>query len=110
MANGRCRLHGGLSTGPKTEKGLERIRAANLKHGRYTKRAKAARKSNRRICARARSCWPWHVPCTGNHSGSEIPLHLGQRQAGSPSAHYQRPGARAGQHEFGACQPVAPHE
>ena len=30
LANGRCRLHGGLSTGPKTEEGKERA-LANLK-------------------------------------------------------------------------------
>ena len=35
--NGRCGLHGGLSTGARTPEGLERISAANLKHGRYTK-------------------------------------------------------------------------
>ena len=40
MRNGRCRLHGGLSTGPKkTKEGIERIRRAHLKHGRYTKEA-----------------------------------------------------------------------
>jgi hypothetical protein len=27
--NGRCKLHGGLSTGPKTEAGREAIRASN---------------------------------------------------------------------------------
>jgi len=37
MANGRCRLHGGPSTGPRTAEGLERMRRANTKHGRYTK-------------------------------------------------------------------------
>ena len=31
----RCRLHGGLSTGPKSKEGRARIRAAQLKHGRY---------------------------------------------------------------------------
>jgi hypothetical protein len=36
MRNGRCRLHGGKSTGPKTPEGLERMRRANTKHGRYT--------------------------------------------------------------------------
>ena len=40
MANGRCRLHGGLSTGPKTADGIERIRRAVTKHGRYTAAAK----------------------------------------------------------------------
>jgi hypothetical protein len=39
MRNGRCRLHGGLSTGPKTPEGRNRIRLALLKHGRYTKAA-----------------------------------------------------------------------
>jgi hypothetical protein len=28
MPNGRCKLHGGLSSGPKTEQGRERLRAA----------------------------------------------------------------------------------
>lgn len=31
----RCRLHGGLSTGPRTAEGKARIAAAQLKHGRY---------------------------------------------------------------------------
>ena len=31
----RCRLHGDLSTGPKTAAGREAISAANTKHGRY---------------------------------------------------------------------------
>jgi len=35
--NGRCRLHGGLSTGAKTTDGLKKILGANLKHGKYTK-------------------------------------------------------------------------
>src|SRR5215470_18491678 len=33
MANGRCRLHGGKSTGPRTAAGLARSRAARLVHG-----------------------------------------------------------------------------
>ena len=35
--NGRCRLHGGASTGAKTSEGLKRISQANLCHGKYTK-------------------------------------------------------------------------
>ena len=31
----RCRLHGGLSTGPKTAAGRAAISSANTKHGRY---------------------------------------------------------------------------
>jgi hypothetical protein len=36
MRNGRCRLHGGASTGPRTAEGLERCRRARLKHGWYS--------------------------------------------------------------------------
>ena len=39
----KCSRHGGLSTGPKTQEGKERIRAAHLKHGQETKEAKAER-------------------------------------------------------------------
>jgi len=42
--NGRCRLHGGLSTGARTPKGLQRISEANLKHGRQTKDKLAAQR------------------------------------------------------------------
>jgi len=35
MPNGRCRLHGGKSTGPRTPEGLERLRAARTTHGAY---------------------------------------------------------------------------
>lgn len=44
MPNGRCRLHGGLSTGAKTAEGIERIRQAVTKHGRYSGRAQAERR------------------------------------------------------------------
>jgi hypothetical protein len=47
MKNGRCKLHGGKSTGPKTSEGRERIRQAQLKHGRYSKAAKAERRNMR---------------------------------------------------------------
>jgi len=37
MPNGRCYLHGGASTGPRTAEGLERIKAARTIHGRYAR-------------------------------------------------------------------------
>ena len=40
-----CGHHGGLSTGPKTKAGKDRIRAAQLKHGEETLEAKAERNS-----------------------------------------------------------------
>jgi hypothetical protein len=41
MRNGRCRLHGGKSTGPRTEEGRARIRAARTRHGRYSAEGRA---------------------------------------------------------------------
>ena len=41
---GRCRLHGGASTGPKTNEGKAIIARSNTKHGRYTKAKLAERK------------------------------------------------------------------
>ena len=42
--NGRCSLHGGLSTGAKTADGLKKISDANLKHGKHTKDKLAAQR------------------------------------------------------------------
>ena len=44
MANGRCRMHGGKSTGPRTPKGLEWSRKANWKHGYYSAESIALRR------------------------------------------------------------------
>jgi hypothetical protein len=55
MANGRCRLHGGLSTGPKTMEGIGRIRRAVMKHGLYTKAAKQQRHEFRALLRDARA-------------------------------------------------------
>jgi hypothetical protein len=35
MANGRCRIHGGTSTGPRTAKGFSRLAAAHTTDGTY---------------------------------------------------------------------------
>ena len=43
MPNGRCKVHGGKSTGPRTPEGLERSRRANWKHGYYSSEVKAER-------------------------------------------------------------------
>ena len=49
MANGRCRMHGGKSTGPRTPEGRERCRKANWKHGRRSAEAIAERKAGAAI-------------------------------------------------------------
>ncbi len=36
MVNGRCRMHGGASTGPRTEEGMRRLRKARTRSGLYT--------------------------------------------------------------------------
>ena len=54
MPNGRCRLHGGLSTGPKTLAGIERIRRAVTKHGRYSKQARFEREHYRKLLQNCR--------------------------------------------------------
>ena len=47
----RCRLHGGLSTGPRTAEGKARIAAAHYKHG---KRSKAYTEMRKKIWAELR--------------------------------------------------------
>jgi hypothetical protein len=47
MPNGRCRMHGGPSTGPRTPEGLERSRRSNWKHGYYSAKAKRVRRDVR---------------------------------------------------------------
>ncbi len=40
----RCKLHGGASTGPRTEQGKARVAAAHFKHGKRSKRYVEQRK------------------------------------------------------------------
>ena len=49
MSNGRCRMHGGASTGPRTPAGLARSRRANWKHGNYSAEAKASIREVRKL-------------------------------------------------------------
>lgn len=47
MKNGRCRYHGGLSTGPKSTEGKRKCGRSSYKHGFYSKAAMAERKKMR---------------------------------------------------------------
>jgi len=101
MKNGRCRMHGGLSTGPRTPEGRERCRRARLTHGGYSAHVRAlrvaARAHHRRVRAlaalmRGRSRWhgvhrsisgtPVFVPSVQkiNHRG-----HRGHRVGSTPA-------------------------
>ena len=44
MKNGRYRIHGGTSTGPKTKEGIENIRKAHWNHGQRSAEAIRQRK------------------------------------------------------------------
>jgi len=54
MKNGKCRYHGGHSTGPRTQEGLERARRGNWKHGAYSATAKEERKIFAKLIQRSR--------------------------------------------------------
>src|SRR6266446_3796959 len=56
MRKGRCKLHGGKSTGPRTPEGLERRTRANWKHGHFSREAKAER-------SRVRAQYLWSAIC-----------------------------------------------
>jgi hypothetical protein len=55
MSNGRCRMHGGTSTGPRTSEGRARISAANTTHGFYTAESRAARRRTDAFIAETRA-------------------------------------------------------
>jgi len=49
MRNGRCRMHGGKCTGPRTAEGMARMIAANTTHGRYGAASAAERTQQRHV-------------------------------------------------------------
>ncbi len=55
MKNGRCRMHGGKSTGPRTPEGLNRSQHANYKHGFYSAELIAERKFIRQLLRNSRA-------------------------------------------------------
>src|SRR4051794_22495215 len=54
MGNGRCRLHGGLSTGPTSPEGLARLARARTVHGAYGAEMRAFREMVRELREDAR--------------------------------------------------------
>jgi hypothetical protein len=54
MRNGRCRMHGGASTGPRTREGLARSRRSRWKHGLYSSEARAEQKRVREFLRQSR--------------------------------------------------------
>ena len=62
---GRCKLHGGASTGPRTEEGRARLTQARTKHGNFTreKRSEAKRRAEqgRQMRAELNELEAWFV-------------------------------------------------
>ncbi len=54
MANGRCRMHGGASTGPRTPKGLADLARAHTRRGNHTAAARASQRYVRTLIIRNR--------------------------------------------------------
>lgn len=54
MRNGRCRMHGGASTGPRTAEGIERHRQAVTRHGGRSQATRDFRAAVRQLRADAR--------------------------------------------------------
>src|SRR5208282_5518725 len=54
MGNGRCRMHGGKSTGPRTEAGFARLAAAHTTHGRCGAAERAVDRYGRTLIVRSR--------------------------------------------------------
>jgi len=52
MRNGRCRMHGGLSTGPRTAEGRARCAAARRTHGFYSAEKVGLRRAGTAYCRR----------------------------------------------------------
>jgi len=80
MPTGRYRLHGGLSTGPKTAAGIERIRQAVTKHGQCSKRARAERE-HYRYCSIGGRCWQQYPATTTNLASRREMRHMARRKA-----------------------------
>ena len=57
---GRCRLHGGASTGSRTEEGLKRLANSKTKHGRFTK-ARARAEQGRIIRSQLKELEAWFI-------------------------------------------------
>ena len=54
MRNGRCRMHGGVSTGARTAAGLERVRTVGLIHGGRSRATRDFRRMVREVQSEAR--------------------------------------------------------
>jgi len=88
MANGRCRMHGGLSTGPRTAVGLARSRRARWKHGARSAQVRALLR-DARLQARRTRVLRTRLTCSSAGHGVHRPksrFPVGARCARPPSS------------------------
>jgi hypothetical protein len=80
MRNGRCRMHGGLSTGPRTAEGRARCAAARRIHGFHSAEMVALRRAGAACCRRMDALFAaLKVRRTAGHG--LLPLNLSNRIA-----------------------------
>jgi hypothetical protein len=84
MANGRCRLHGGKCTGPRTPEGKAAFKATHTRHGRTTALKRAANLYARTLAVRSRLTreahrLSAHLPPTWPPAWSAAPRSYGPR-------------------------------
>ena len=78
MSNGRCRLHGGLSTGPRTPQGRARMLAANTTHGLSTAPKRTLHRYARTLARRTR------LTCVAQLLRDYLPPEMAARLAAGP--------------------------
>ncbi len=97
MQNGRCRMHGGLSTGPRTAEGRARCAAARRTHGFYAADTIALRRAAAAHCRRMDAFFAsvkvrrtaGHgllPPNLSNRSGAKVQTAPASETAAAPSA------------------------
>jgi len=91
MRNGRCRMHGGLSTGRRTAEGRARCAAARRTHGFYSADMVALRRAGTAYCRRMDALFAsLKIRRTAGHGGA--PAEFAQRhRRGDPCAIGRRP-------------------
>jgi hypothetical protein len=82
MKNGRCRMHGGLSTGPRTAEGRARCAAARRIHGFYSAETTALRRAAAAHCRRMDAIFA-AVTVRRTAGQGLLPPNLSRRTGGS---------------------------
>jgi hypothetical protein len=91
MPNGRCRLHGGFSTGPRTPEGLARSRRARLTHGARSAPMRALLREARTHLRRSRAL---RARLTGSSAGHGVHRPKPATASGRPTRKVHHRGHR----------------